>query len=183
MATTRPGPEPSASSSDDLEQARRLSRSLVAPVGAKGTTPSAAPASSSYTSLRPAAPQPDAQQGVLFGSGRWERLLDRVAAMTSARAAFLMDPRGLVVASRGPLPADELEGTGSRLLIMFEQADRMGTEPARSVAVELGVETLTGLRPSAVAGAEVLTLGVLGPGLSPFLRTSVQELVRNELGG
>jgi hypothetical protein len=94
----------------------------------------------------------------------WNRLLDGCAATVGADTAFLMDPHGLVVASRGGRDAAELEGVGARLMVAFEQADHIEGGPVTlSLTVESPRGTLHGLRLKLPEGG-LLTLGLLVPG-------------------
>lgn len=102
-----------------------------------------------------------------FGSAGWNKLLDACLQTVGADSAFLMDPHGLIIASRGSKPSEQLEATGARLMVAFEQADRIGAEvegakPALSMSVELPQGTLHGLR--LVQPEGVLMLGLSIPG-------------------
>lgn len=177
----RPKPGPNASSSDDLDRARAATQRL------KGR-PTARVAEPGYVSFarptptqaplpqRPALPQPPARPLVArreplkahvagFGSSGWNKLLDACIVTAGAESAFLMDPHGLIIATRGPKASDELEGVGARLMVAFEQADRInggGDKGTLSMSVELPRGTLHGLRLSQPEG--VLLLGLQIPG-------------------
>lgn len=66
----------------------------------------------------------------------------------SADAVFLLDERGLLVASAGAVQSGEAEGIGARLVFTFEQTDAMkrGTDRTRSISIEFGNSFLTGWR-------------------------------------
>lgn len=66
----------------------------------------------------------------------------------SAEAVFLLDERGLLVASAGAVQSGEAEGMGARLVFTFEQTDAMkrGTDRTRSISIEFGNSFLTGWR-------------------------------------
>lgn len=186
----RPKPGPNAASSDDLERARLLSRRLRG-VGAPGASaaepgyvsfaPRIAPAPpAAPRAARPAptpAPPPPPPSTVPlrarreplnapsagFGPDGWNKLLDACVVTTGAEAALLMDPHGLIIASRGPAASDELEVVGARLMVAFEQADRIdGQRSTLSISVELPRGTVHGLRLERPDGA--LTLGLIVPG-------------------
>lgn len=184
----RPKPGPNASSSDDLERARLLSRRLRG-VGAPGipaaepgyvsfaprsaAPPAAAPRATRPTPT-PAPPRPSTvplmtrreplnAPSAGFGPDGWNKLLDACVVTTGAEAALLMDPHGLIIASRGPAAGDELEVVGARLMVAFEQADRIdGQRSTLSISVELPRGTVHGLRLERPDGA--LTLGLIVPG-------------------
>lgn len=65
-----------------------------------------------------------------------------------AEAVFLLDERGLLVASSGAVQSGEAEGIGARLVFTFEQTDAMkrGTDRTRSISIEFGNGFLTGWR-------------------------------------
>jgi hypothetical protein len=99
-----------------------------------------------------------------FGPLAWNRLLDGCAATVAADAAFIMDPHGLVVASRGPRSHEEVEAVGARLMVAFEQADHIeGGTVTLSLTVESPRGSLHGLRLKLPDGSH-LTLGLLVPG-------------------
>jgi hypothetical protein len=149
----------SASSSDDLDLARRISRRLRGHGGPGGVT--RAPGYIRFTSagfaqrIEPASP---------FGPAIWNEMLDRVNRESSSELAFVMDVQGLVVASRGTMDASLVEGIGARLLIAFEQADQMAELGAStsSIAIEIGRRWLTGFRVKR-GDDKLFTVGVLGP--------------------
>jgi hypothetical protein len=149
----------SASSSDDLDLARRISKRLRGHGSPGGAT--RAPGYIRFTSagfaqrIEPASP---------FGPAIWNEMLDRCNRESGAELSFVMDHQGLVVASRGTMDAALIEGVGARLLIAFEQADQMAELGATtsSIAIEIGRRWLTGFR---VRRGEdkLFTVGVLGP--------------------
>lgn len=178
----------SGSCSEDLERAKDLSRALAgtghsaAPHGTAASPyvafpqrvdPPAAPpgrvsAHVSSPPSRPSLPLMPRREPIKapvsgFGAQAWNRLLDACVAAVAAEAAFLMDPNGLVVSSRGPRAGDELEAVGARLMVAFDQADRIEPEQATlSMTVETPRGSLHGLRLRAEVG--VLTLGLVVPG-------------------
>ena len=154
MATDR-----SASSSDDLDLARRISRRLRGQAAPPG--PTRAPG---YIRFSAAGFAARIEQSSPFGPAVWNEMLDRCNRESSSELAFVMDGQGLVVASRGDMDPALVEGIGARLLIAFEQADQMnelGAEP-QSIAIEIGRRWLTGFRVRRGEG-RTMTVGVLGP--------------------
>lgn len=184
----KPG-NPSDSSSDDLERAKSLSRTLTA---GGPTAPPPAASAHRYVSFAPRAPvrsaapapphvspvhappahppspPPPAKRELVaapaagFGPAAWDALLDACVSAARAQAAFLMDPHGLVVSSKGT-SADPLEMVGSRLMLAFEQADRIGQERTLSLSAETAKGTLFGMRLVQSDGSFLL-LGVVVPG-------------------
>ena len=180
-------PASSGSCSEDLERAKDLSRHLkgsahggpAAVASPYVTFPKAEPPPpapgrvSAHVTAAPARPslplmprrEPLKAPATGFGPQAWNRLLDACLAAVAAEAAFLMDPNGLVVASRGPRVSDELEAVGARLMVAFDQADRIdgGGEGTLSMTVESAKGSLHGLRLRQPDGG-ILTLGLVVPG-------------------
>ncbi|MFT3774995.1 MAG: hypothetical protein QM820_57335 [Minicystis sp.] len=147
-----------ASSSDDLDLARRISRRLRGQAAGPGVPGPA------YIRFSAAAFTSRIETASPFGPAVWNEMLDRCNRESSAELSFVMDAQGLVVASRGSLDPALVEGIGARLLIAFEQADQMAELGAatQSIAIEIGRRWLTGFR---VRRGEdrSFTVGVLGP--------------------
>ena len=181
-------PASSGSCSDDLERAKDLSRTLKgsghgphqvsaaspyvafpAPKPAPLPGPSRVSAHVTSPPSRPSLPlmvrrEPLKAPVSGFGAQAWNRLLDACVAAVAAEAAFLMDPNGLVVSSRGPRAGDELEAVGARLMVAFDQADRIeGDQQTLAMTVETPRGSLHGLRLRQAEGG-VLTLGLVVPG-------------------
>lgn len=163
----------SASSSDDLDLARRISRrlrGLVAPPAGRGAPAYIRFSAAAFTAREPAS---------AFGPQVWNEMLDRVNRESSSELAFVMDTQGLVVASRGTLDPALIEGIGARLLIAFEQADQMAELGAatHSMAIEIGRRWLTGFRVR--RGEErTFTVGVLGPRVvSRDTREAIEQML------
>ena len=98
-----------------------------------------------------------------FGPLLWDKLLDACMSASSAEVAFLLDPHGLLISTRGSRAETEPEAVGARLMGAFEQADRIEGERALSLSLETSRFTLYGLRLVQPDGA-FLTLGLLVPG-------------------
>jgi len=148
----------SASSSDDLDLARRISRRL------RGDASGPARPSPGYIRFSAAGFAARVEPASPFGPAIWNEMLDRCNRESSAELAFVMDAQGLVVASRGAMDPALVEGIGARLVIAFEQADGMAELGAatQSISIEIGRRWLTGFR---VRRGEdhTFTVGVLGP--------------------
>lgn len=186
----RPKPAPSGSSSDDLDRARATSQRLKGQSGTKLNEPgyvtfprpvAAKPATEAPPTVAPLITRREPLKGPTagFGSSAWNKLLDACLQTAVAEAAFLMDPHGLMVAARGPRVSNDLEAVGARLMVAFEQADRIGGESeqkALSISVELPRGTLHGLRLMQPDGALVLGLVIPG-GLTAERQNRLQALL------
>jgi hypothetical protein len=89
----------------------------------------------------------------------WEVLLAWGLELCQARAAFVVDPQGFVIASRGNVPADGFDGTGAELAYGMEQLDRVDPEAGALHGIELQFE---GRKVFAVRGEAASGLYVLG---------------------
>lgn len=163
----------SATSSDDLDLARHISRRL------RGDTSGPPRPGSRYIRFSAAGFAAPIDPASAFGPAIWNEMLDRCNRESSAELAFVIDAQGLVVASRGPMDPALVEGIGARLLIAFEQADGMAELGAatQSIAIELGRRWLTGFR---VRRGEdhTFTVGVLGPRVvSRDTREAIDQLL------
>jgi hypothetical protein len=160
----------SASSSDDLELARRISRRLRGEPVAPGARP--APSYIRFSAAGFAEPIEPASP---FGPAAWNEALDRCNRESSSELAFVMDGHGLVVASRGNMDPSLIEGIGARLLIAFEQGDMMASlgDKPQSIAIEIGKRWLTGFR-IRKGDERTFTVGVLGP--NPVSRETREAL-------
>ena len=134
----------SASSSDDLAQARALSRALQ---GAATAEPHAAPATHAvpaplYARFAPARAAPPSVSGAGFGPGTWNTFLDHCIAVSGAVGAFLTDAQGLMVACRGALGVDDAEVLGARLSVALVPARALDPLGVRLLSVELADRTV-----------------------------------------
>jgi hypothetical protein len=184
-------------SSSDLNLARELSRRLVverAPVApaparpaprgyvafpSRGAVPAAVRVPMPVVAAPPSEPEPRALPeppvvSVEEGSACWDRLLDWCLDAFGAEAAFIMDSYGLVVATRGRMTADTVQGVGARLMVTLQHAEQMAVEApdgtSRAVAVELAAGWLNGMRVTLGRGDEALVLTVGVASRAPFRR-------------
>jgi hypothetical protein len=101
-----------------------------------------------------------------------------------AESVFLLDERGLLVASAGTIAASEAEGVGARVVFTFEQADAMrrgSGDRTRSICVEFGNGFLTGWRFPAegvVLTVCVVTPKPLAPGAAAIVARAYASLAR-----
>jgi hypothetical protein len=124
-----------------------------------------------------------------FGSRFWNELLCQcmeVAQNEGGTAAFAVDGQGLCIGQVGGLDSEEVEGTGSRLVIAMEQASRMETfsdRRAGSILIEFGDQWLTGFAIQCTNDTSVV-LGIIARDpLAPRSRDRVSNLVTELLTG
>ena len=127
--------------SSDLANARDLSQRLARPGLAKPWTelPAAirvepAPPAASIESRRDPivdlhAPPLDLES--------WEVFLAWGLELCRARAGFVVDPQGFVVATRGNVPDDQFGGLGAEIAYSMEQLDKIDVEAGSLLGVEL----------------------------------------------
>ncbi len=114
----------------------------------------------------------------------WEVLLAWSVELCRARAAFVVDPQGFVIASRGNVPADGFEGMGAELCFLMEQLDRVDPEAGRLRSLDLHFDgrKVMGVR-SVTAGGDAYVVGFVGSrGLSEAVREAVCRQVEFSLG-
>ncbi len=128
--------------------------------GERGAAPSAARPAARPTPPSPPPPPPPGASG----AERWDALLSWCLTGAGAMAAFVLDERSLLVASRGLLPFEDVEGMGGRLMVALEQGSRLQEEGApghAAVSVDLDGRWLTGFAVR-MPGGVALTFGLLG---------------------
>lgn len=178
-----------AASSSDLDLARVLSQRLVgraAPAAAPARTPPVPFVS--FAALGPAAgAQAPAPAAVAPEPRRFEsldELLQWAIELTSSSSAFVMDPEGFAIATRGVLVGEDAQAVGAQLMVTMAEADRAehpGT-PALALTVDYASSTLTGLRVEREAG-QVFTIGfVAASPPTPQQREVVCAQVAHNLG-
>lgn len=157
----KPPPVPAGSPAAPAFVSFRAGVALGTGEAARAAPAAVAPAAGQAPSPRrpPPTPLPGAS-----GAERWDALLSWCLTSGGAMAAFVLDERSLLVASRGLLPFDDVEGMGGRLIVALEQASRLQEEGAPghgAVSVDLDGRWLTGFAVSMPGGAP-LTFGLLG---------------------
>ncbi|MCA9620994.1 MAG: hypothetical protein KC731_18355 [Myxococcales bacterium] len=120
----------------------------------------------------------------MAGSEGWGKILEWCVDAVAADCAFVVDDRGLVIASRGNLPNDVVDETGARHLMAFEHTDRMQPDhPSQSITVELGQGWLSGVRVGAEDG-ERLTIAVQAAlPLSTVARRRLESAFQKKMRG
>ncbi|MCA8973501.1 MAG: AAA family ATPase [Planctomycetes bacterium] len=114
-----------------------------------------------------------------FGFKSWNDLLDWCLFLSDASHAFVLDQQNLTIASRGQIPAADVESAGIRMVEAFAQAARAerGEAPTREVSLQLGSMWLTGIN-VAFGEENAFTFGVLGDhGLSPAQRAQLKDVL------
>ncbi len=71
----------------------------------------------------------------------WEVFLAWSLELCRARAGFVVDPQGFVVATRGNVPANQFEGLGAEIAYAMEQLDRIDTDSGSLLTIELQFAT------------------------------------------
>jgi hypothetical protein len=141
-------------------------------------TPAVPAASAAAPATQPVSPRTSAAAGTRAvprlppppagaGSARGlDVLLGWCQAAGLASFGFVLDPQGLLVASAGRAPFDEVEAVGGRVTIALDQACTVAGDDSASVAavaVDLGARWLTAFRVHLPQG-DVLTVGLVGHG-------------------
>jgi hypothetical protein len=67
----------------------------------------------------------------------WEVFLAWSLELCRARAGFVVDPQGFVVATRGNVPANQFAGLGAEMAYAMEQLDRIDVESGSLLTLEL----------------------------------------------
>ncbi|MDH5673435.1 MAG: hypothetical protein OEZ06_14875 [Myxococcales bacterium] len=139
----------------------------------------------SVSTPAPAAPAPDfAWPEASRGSAGWSPVLAWCRQVASADAGFVLDAHGLLVVCDGAVDSAQTEAIGSRLIIAFEQADRMREgEAAGVIHVQLEGGWLTGLRIPIEEG-RALTVALLASApLSNPLVERLREVLTKKAAG
>ncbi|HKZ16925.1 MAG TPA: hypothetical protein VJ161_05595 [Geobacteraceae bacterium] len=67
----------------------------------------------------------------------WESIIVWCMSLSRAEAGFVVDSQGFVIASRGRLPNQGVEGTGAELVCSIEQLERIDPEAGKLLSVEM----------------------------------------------
>ncbi|MBZ0089986.1 MAG: hypothetical protein K8H90_06380 [Thermoanaerobaculia bacterium] len=187
--------DPSAISFD-LELARTLTRKLAlgaapAPLGwprPRESTASAGESGSSRGLRRTTGRRTSSDRRGLFAAPleikSWEVFLAWSLELTRARAGFVVDSQGFVIATRGNLPAGSFDGLGAELCYAMEQLGRVDPEAGALRALELQFEgrRLIGLRADETKVGFVV-VGLLGSKpVGDELREAIVRQLRQSAG-
>lgn len=113
----------------------------------------------------------------------WEAFLAWSLELCRARAGFVVDPQGFVVATRGNVPSDHFDGLGAELAYAMEQLDRIDTEAGSLLSIELQFASrrLMAMRVSKERG-ESFVVGYVGSRpLGDEIRTAIARQVTHSL--
>lgn len=67
----------------------------------------------------------------------WENCIAWSMSVTRAEAAFVVDPQGFVIASRGRIPSQGFEGTGAELVCSIEQVERIAPDAGKIFCLDV----------------------------------------------
>lgn len=67
----------------------------------------------------------------------WEDIITWCMSISRAEAGFVVDSQGFVIASRGRIPSQGIEGTGAELVCSIEQLERIDPGAGRLLSVEM----------------------------------------------
>ncbi len=126
-----------ASSSEDLAQARALSRTLHGTPTVGSPRAGAELPAPVYAPFAPTRAVPPSISGAGFGPDTWNGFLDHCVTVSGAVGAFLLDAQGLMVACRGALGVDDAEALGARLSAALVHARALDPAGVRLLTVEL----------------------------------------------
>ena len=147
-------------SSSNVVRAGFLTRSLFgAPQNGPGAT-MAGGATRAYASLpsiddpsvqAPSKPAVDDERTLLqppVDLDSWDLLLDWGMEVSHARAAFVVDSQGFVIASRGNVPGDGFAGVGAETCYLMEEIEGIDSEAGalRSIEMTFQNRTILGFR-------------------------------------
>ena len=67
----------------------------------------------------------------------WETCIAWCMSLTRAEAAFVVDPQGFVIASRGRIPSQGFEGAGAELVCSIEQIERVAPDAGKILCIDV----------------------------------------------
>ncbi len=181
----------------DLDGARAISRRLQVVGQLQATTRgesyvrfSLAPLDRGIEAALPqaiASAQEDASPSRLWnsesmGSLYWNELLEvcvAAARAEGAECAFAVDGQGLAIASVGGTPTGDVELVGSRLALIFEQAERMELigDSTGAILVEFKDRWLAGLHIVGSRGETIIVGVVARDALGPQTRETIARVI------
>ncbi len=176
-------------SSFDLAIARELSERLAGSVTARSTAPlhltkaRQTPVDRVETAIPAASPVAGAQTAIVdlhaapFDFESWEVFLAWSLELCRARAGFVVDAQGFVVATRGNVPTNQFEGLGAELSYSMEQLSRIDVEAGSLLTMELQFATRRLLAIQVVSeGTGSFVVGFVGPRpLSDEVRVAIMR--------
>lgn len=176
-----------AATFSDLDLARVLSQRLVgraAPASAPAAAPAAGYVTFTAATRSTVAPAVAAPLDEVATFGSWDDLLQWAMPLAEAVSAFVMDPEGFAIATKGDLVGENAQAVGAQLMVTMAEADRVEypATPALVMSVEYASTTLTGVRVERDPG-QAFTIGFLARlALSPANIAAVRLQVTHNLG-
>jgi hypothetical protein len=67
----------------------------------------------------------------------WEGIIAWCMSLSRAETGFVVDSQGFVIASRGRIPSQGIEGVGAELVCSIEQLERIDPDAGRLLSVEI----------------------------------------------
>lgn len=107
-------------------------------------------------------PQPREFPSLPLEMESWEVFLAWSLELCQARAAFVVDSQGFVIASRGNVPADHFEGTGAELCLAMEELVRVDPEAGPLQALELHFRNRNVVAVRAAGEQQIYVIGYVG---------------------
>lgn len=113
----------------------------------------------------------------------WEVFLAWSLELCRARAGFVVDPQGFVVATRGNVPTDHFDGLGAELAYAMEQLDRIDAEAGSLLSIELQFASrrLMAMRVSKESAGSFVVGYVGSRPLGDEIRTAIARQVTHSL--
>jgi len=149
----------------------RFSPRDVVPARTRSSTPSAEPAS---------------EVAVPLEMDSWDVFLAWSLEISRARAGFVVDSQGFVIASRGNVPSGDFTGTGAELCFAMEQLASIDHASGTLQSIELHFEgyKLIGIRVVDTSSATTYILGFIGSrSLGDDLRRTIVRQLTYSLQG
>lgn len=147
-------------SSSSVVRAGRLTRTLIGNGGAPAEYGPADGANRVYAAIAPVDESAPSVPAPVRGEearalleppidlDSWDLLLDWGIEVCQARAAFVVDSQGFVIASRGNVPADGFAGVGAETCYLMEEIEGIDSEagPLRAIEMTFDNRTILGFR-------------------------------------
>lgn len=112
----------------------------------------------------------------------WETCISWCMSLTKAEAAFVVDPQGFIIASRGRAPGYGFEGTGAELICSVEQLERVAPDAGKLMWVDLDFDKrkIVGfVTPSEDSASYVIGLIAPDPVFHSIKQTITRQILDN----
>jgi hypothetical protein len=112
----------------------------------------------------------------------WESIIAWCMALSRAEAGFVVDSQGFVIASRGRMPNQGVEGPGAELVCSIEQLERIDPEAGSLLSVEMEFDKKRLLGFVAGTGASsCYVVGLISPEAvsSSGKQAIIQQIIHN----